>query len=105
MECGFWKGLDAAQRGDFEAVLRECTPLAEQGRANAQTNLGILYYYGQGADQDNVYAYMWANMSAENGGENGARLPDLIAGRMTPSQIERAQDLGRECVAKDYKNC
>ena len=137
----FQKGLDAARRGDFEAALREWTPLAEQGldeaqfnlgtmyhlgngvfqdyeqafkwyglaaeqeHANAQTNLGVLYCYGQGADQSNVYAYMWASMSAENGGENGAQLRDLIAGRMTPSQLEKAQDLGRECVAKDYKNC
>ena len=36
----FEKGLTAAQSGDFATALREWKPLAEQGDAAAQSNLG-----------------------------------------------------------------
>ena len=42
----FRKGLDAAQRGDFGTALREFRPLAEQGDADAQDNLGLMYGLG-----------------------------------------------------------
>ena len=38
----FQKGLDAAESGDYATALREWTPLAEQGDANAQYNLGVM---------------------------------------------------------------
>ncbi len=38
----FQKVLDAAQRADFATALRMLKPLAEQGGANAQTNLGVM---------------------------------------------------------------
>ena len=38
----YQKGLDAAKSGDFATALREWRPLAEQGNANAQYNLGII---------------------------------------------------------------
>ena len=37
------KGLTAAQSGDFATALREWTPLAKQGDASAQYNLGLMY--------------------------------------------------------------
>ena len=46
------KGLTAARSGDFATALREWTPLAEQGDAAAQFNLGILYRLGKGLPQD-----------------------------------------------------
>ena len=39
----FQKGLDAYDRGDYATALREWTPLAEQGHAWAQYNLGVMY--------------------------------------------------------------
>ena len=60
-------GLDAARRGDFAIALREFTPLAEQGNATAQLNLGSMYVLGQGVIQDNIYAHMWLNIAASNG--------------------------------------
>ena len=37
------KGLAAAQLGDFVTALKEWQPLAEQGDADAQNNLGFMY--------------------------------------------------------------
>ena len=42
---------DCAQRGDFATALREWTPLAEQGHATAQYNLGFMYDSGEGVPQ------------------------------------------------------
>lgn len=36
-------GLAAAHSGDFATALHEWTPLAEQGNAGAQYNIGLMY--------------------------------------------------------------
>jgi len=41
------KGLAAAQAGDYATALQEWRPLAEQGDASAQYNLGTMYDNGQ----------------------------------------------------------
>ena len=100
------KGLDAANRGDFATALREWRPLAEQGDASAQNNLGFMYVYGKGVLQDYVRAHMWFNIAASSGGsKNSSKSRDNVAKKMTPSQVEKAQKLARECVRKRYKDC
>jgi TPR repeat protein len=42
----YQKGYAASQSGDFATALREWTPLAEQGDAGAQFNLGLMYAKG-----------------------------------------------------------
>jgi TPR repeat protein len=77
----------------------------EQGDAYAQNNLGVMYAFGKGVLKDYVYAHMWGNIAVSNGNENGGKLRDLVAKKMTSSQLEKAQDLARECVRKKYKGC
>ena len=102
----YQKGLTAYQSGDYATALREWTLLAaEQGNALAQTNLGLMYGRGKGVIQDNVYAHMWGNIAASNGYEDGGKVRDLVAKDMIPSQLEKSQDLARECVRKKYKGC
>ena len=173
----FQKGLAAAERGDFVTALREWTPLAEQGDASAQSNLGVMYEKGQGVVQnykialkwyrlsaeqgnafaqfnlglkdekgqgvsqdyktaikwyrlsaeqghagaqynlgglygrgmgviqDNIYAHMWFNISASNGDKDAVTNRDIVAKRMTPTDISTAEKLARECIEKKYKGC
>jgi TPR repeat protein len=61
----FQKGLDAANSGDFATALREWKPLAEQGHARAQYNMGVMYENGQGVPQDNKTAVKWYRLAAE----------------------------------------
>jgi len=63
----YQKGLEAAQSGDFATALQEWRPLAEQGHADAQYNLGIMYDNGQGVSQDYVEAAKWWRLAAEQG--------------------------------------
>ena len=73
---------------------------------SAQYNLGVMCENGHGVVQDYVRAHMWFNIAASQGGtENATKNKDTAAKRMTPSQIETAQRLARECVQKNYKGC
>ena len=79
---------------------------AEQGYASAQYNLGLMYAKGEGVLQDDVKAHMWWNIAASLGGhETAAENRGIIEKRMTPSQREKAQEMARRCVEKNYKGC
>ncbi len=53
--------------GDFATALSLWRPLAEQGVANAQNNLGILYRNGEGLLQDFDEARRWLQLAAAQG--------------------------------------
>jgi len=76
-----------------------------QGNAKAQYQLALSYETGNGQLQDFIYAHMWANISASNGYSKAVTLRDRLAKKMTASQIEKAQDLARQCRNKNYKGC
>ena len=101
----YQKGVDAAQRGDFATALREWKPLAEQGHASAQSNLGWMYSKGQGVLQDYIRAHMWYNIAASSGEKTASKNRDIVAKRMNSNQIITAQKLARKCVKKNYKGC
>ena len=46
-ETDFHVGVEAWGRGDYDRALKEWWPLAEQGDAVAQSNLGGMYREGQ----------------------------------------------------------
>jgi len=95
--AGPLEDADAAlKRRDYATAVRLNRPLAEQGNANAQYDLGTFYDNGLGVPLDKVRAYMWFSLSAAQGREGAAALRDLIARRMTPAQIAEAQKLARE---------
>ena len=63
----YQKGVEAYKNGDYATALREWRPLAEQGDAGAQTNLGVMYGNGEGVTQDYKEAVKWYRKSAEQG--------------------------------------
>ncbi len=63
----FQAGNDAYNRKDYATALREWRPLAEQGDADAQYNLGLMYDRGYGVPQDYVQARQWYEKAAAQG--------------------------------------
>jgi TPR repeat protein len=63
----FQKGLTAAQSGGYATALREWTPLAKQGDADAQHKLGNIYYNGKGVLKNNKTAMKWWKYAAQQG--------------------------------------
>ena len=81
------------------------TLAAEQGDAHAQFNLGLMYGKGTGVPQNYIRAHMWWNIAAATGVEDAKKGRDLVAKKMTPAQIEKAQALAEECIRNEYKGC
>ena len=63
----FQKGFAAYNSGDYATALREWEPLAQQGDANAQSNLGQMYRQGKGVPQDDKTAVKWYTLAAKQG--------------------------------------
>jgi len=55
----------AYERGDYATASRLWRPLAEQGFANAQHSLGVMYDDGHGVAQDYKEAVKWYRLAAE----------------------------------------
>ena len=90
----------AVKRRDYATALRLIRPLAEQGDASAQYNLGVFYDNGLGVPQDYVRALMWLNLSAAQGNQGAVKGRDMAAQHMTPAQTAEAQKLAREWTPK-----
>ena len=79
---------------------------AEKGDAAAKRILGVMYAVGAGIAQDYVYGHMWVQLAAAQGNESAKAWKDSeIFKKMTPSKLETAKKLARECVRKKYKEC
>jgi hypothetical protein len=63
----FQKGRDAYNSGDYATALKEWRPMAEQGVARAQLNLGYMYDYCEGVPEDDVLAARLYRLAAEPG--------------------------------------
>jgi uncharacterized protein len=61
----FQDGMDAIHSLDYEKALEFLMPLAEQGHATAQYNIGVMYEWGDGFSQNNSEAIKWYKRSAE----------------------------------------
>jgi uncharacterized protein len=61
------KGSIAYRNGDFATALREWRPLADQGNADAQYFLGLMYDIGKGVTQDYKEAVRLYGLAAAQG--------------------------------------
>ncbi len=96
----FEDGFAAYRSEDYPTALRLWMPLARQGDAGAQFNLGIMYANGRGVPQNYVLAYMWSNLASAGGNAYGGKNRDEVAAKMTPAQIAEAQRLAAEWKPK-----
>ena len=64
---GMADGLAAYRAGDYVTAHAEWLPLARDGAAAAQRNLGQLYRLGQGVPRDAAVAANWYRLAAEQG--------------------------------------
>ena len=99
------KGWVAYEAGDYSSARQEWEPLAMQGNADAQSNLGRMFYNGNGVPRDIVMAHMWFSVADENNHRQaGAEIP-FLEEAMTPADISQAQAMARECMSSNYQNC
>lgn len=63
----FPAGLRSYEKGDYVSALKEWLPLAEQGDAVSQNNVGTMYQHGRGTPQDYGLAAKWYQKAADQG--------------------------------------
>jgi uncharacterized protein len=68
---------------------------AEDGDSKSQYHLGLIYLEVSGL-QDYVLAHKWFNLAGSQGNQYGEENRILVEDKMTPSQIEKAQELAKK---------
>jgi TPR repeat protein len=85
---------------DYGRALQCFLIAAEYGIAGAQNNVGYVYAHGNGVPQDFVKAHMWFDIAAANGEQAAIENREIVATHMNPNEIEKAEELAREWLAK-----
>ena len=75
-------------------------PSEGQGDALGQLNLGLMYYEGKGVIQDYALAHMWWNICGSTRSKKCLNNRNIVEEKMTPSQIEKAQEMTRNWKPK-----
>ena len=65
--AGFTEGANAYNARNYALALKEITPLAKNGHADAQHLLGLMYYMGRGVTRDYKQALQWHRKAAQQG--------------------------------------
>jgi TPR repeat protein len=65
--AGFAEGANAYNARNYALALKEVTPLARAGNADAQHLLGLMYYMGRGVQRDYKQAFQWHQKAALQG--------------------------------------
>ena len=98
----YYRGLGVEQ--DLKEAAKWFQKTANQGNANAQHNLGVMYANGKGVEQNYVTAYAWESIAATNGDNIDPRFKShVLEVKMTPAQIAEADELVKEMVKKNPK--
>jgi TPR repeat protein len=65
--AGFTEGANAYNARNYAQALKEISPLARSGNADAQHLLGLMYYMGRGVQRDYKQAFAWHYKAALQG--------------------------------------
>jgi TPR repeat protein len=66
-EAGITEGANAYNARNYALALKEITPLAKAGNADAEHLLGLMYYMGRGVQRDYKQAFAWHYKAAVKG--------------------------------------
>jgi len=85
---------------DYVEALRWFRRAAEQGNGGAQNHLGLMYFEGEGIVKDEIEAYKWAYLSAQQGVEPAMLAVQFLEQTLRPDQIQEAKRLAKEWIPK-----
>ncbi len=89
----FEAGVDAYAAGRHAEAASRFRPLAEAGDDRAQYWLGIMYFEGKGVPQDDVRAYLWLGLAADQDNRAAGIGRDSVARRMSAERRAQAERL------------
>jgi len=77
--------------------------MANGRSAVAQNEIGQRYANGKGVPKDYVTAYAWFSIAAINGNALAKKSKPIVAEKMTPTQITKAEALAKEMIKMNPK--
>jgi len=93
---------------------QNCVMAAEQGSGIGASVVGFMYSNDQHFVQDYVKAYMWFDIATRNEKfkkdnkkyyKAVIKAKNIVAKKMSASNISKARKLAQKCVASNYKGC
>ena len=82
------------------ASLEQMRQAAQQGDADAQLDMGILYEFGYNLPQNDATALAWYMRAADQGNTLAVQRRDLLKTRMKPEEVDAAEKLAAELAMK-----
>lgn len=100
------------EKEKYEEAFRFLLPCAEQGIAEAQAQVGVMYQLGMGVMRDIKVAVRWLTLAAENGRGDAAHnlgtlyltcAPDVrVSKKKSTDWYRKAKNLGFEVASTDW---
>ena len=102
--AGFPEAAAAYNGGRYALALKEVTPLAKVGQAEAQHLLGLMYYMGRGVKQDFKVAMEWHSKAALQGKADAQYVVGAMyyTGNTVPKDQKRAVGWFRKAAEQGH---
>jgi len=92
--CLYFQGLGVEQSD--QKSLNWYRIAAVQGQPNAQYHTGLIYQRGKAVRRSAAEAYMWCDLAMNGGYPNSVYCRDGAARELSPAQIQKAAERGRQ---------
>jgi TPR repeat protein len=102
--AGFTEGASAYNARNYALALKEITPLAKAGNADAQHLLGLMYYMGRGMPRDYKQAFAWHYKAAMQGKADAQYVIGAMyyTGNAVPQDQKLAVQWFRKAAEQDH---
>ncbi len=87
----FLDATEAYEKKDYLTAFKEYQALAKLGHHEAQHNLAVMYYLGQGTEKNPVQAYAWSSLAKASDDEKLQALQTKIQANLSKQQFIEAQ--------------
>ncbi|MCX7544562.1 TonB family protein [Marinicella gelatinilytica] len=87
----FLDAAEAYEQQDYPTALQEYQALAQLGHHEAQHNLAVMHFLGQGTEKNPIQAYAWATLALASKDTKLHALEGKIKDKLTTQQLTEAQ--------------
>ena len=97
--------LTETHSNGFPQYYKKAIRSAEKEDAMALAKIGQIYEKGMGVFTEYVKAYMWYFIAEHKGNRQAGLDRKRITIKMTPTQIDKAQAMARQCLPNESSFC
>ncbi len=95
LAANYTSAINAYERRNYQTAFHQFSELAHHNNQYAQFMLGRMYASGQGTTRDNLVAYKWLLLAAENGVHAAQNIKHTVSQRLSDEEKRRAKQLVR----------